>query len=382
MRSFLKLGAPLVAAALALAACGGTSGGDDSGSGGGDTAPTELKIGMFGALTGDAANLGQAIKKGVDLAVEQYNATNPKIKVSVVPYDSQGNPDQAPPLAKQAIDDKQVVGLVGPAFSGESKAADPALAEAGLVHISPSATNPALSENGWKTFFRVLGNDNTQGPAAGKYIKDVLKAKKVAIVDDASEYGKGLADIVRKDLGGTVVANDKVQQKQTDFGPTVTKVRSSGADAVFFGGYYAEAGLLRKQMTDAGVKATLVVGDGVKDEGFIKGAGVKAAEGTIITCPCLPPDKSQGNFYADYKKKYNADPGTYGAEGFDSANILLDAIKAGKTSRSDIIEFVRTYDKPGATKQLKFTEKGEPTEVIVWAYKVEGGKIVPDQEIK
>ena len=380
MRSILKLGVPVVAAALALAACGGTTN-DNSASGGGGK-NCNLKIGFFGALTGDAANLGQNIQNGAKLAIDQYNEKNADCKVTLVPFDSQGDPAQAPGLAKKAIDDKNVIGIVGPAFSGESKAADPLFNEAGLVTISASATNPALADNGWKTFFRVLGNDASQGPAAAKYISDVLKAKKVVVVDDASEYGKGLADIVKQTLGSSVVATDTIQQKQTDFGPTVTKIRSAGADAVFFGGYYAEAGLIKKQMADAGVKATFVAADGVKDDGYITAAGAQAAEGTIITCPCLPPDKAGGTFFADYKKAFNADPATYGAEAFDSATILLDGIKSGITTRDKMIDFVKNYDKPGVTKQLKFDAKGEPANVSVWAYKVEGGKIVPDQEIK
>ncbi len=382
MRSILKLGVPVAAAALALAACGGTSGGSNTAGGSGGGKKCDQKIGFFGALTGDAANLGQNIQNGAKLAIDQYNAANASCKVTLVPFDSQGDPAQAPGLAKKAIDDKTVIGIVGPAFSGESKAADPLFNEAGLVAISASATNPALAQNGWKTFFRVLGNDASQGPAAAKYIQTVLNAKKVVVVDDASEYGKGLADIVKQSLGSAVVATDTIQQKQTDFGPTVTKIRSSGADAVFFGGYYAEAGLIKKQMADAGVKATFVAADGVKDDGYITAAGAKAAEGTIITCPCLPPDKASGTFYADYKKAFNAEPATYGAEAFDAATILLDGIKSGISDRAKMIDFVKSYDKPGVTKQLKFDAKGEPANVTVWAYKVQGGKIVPDQEIK
>jgi len=382
VRSILKLGVPVVAAALALAACGGTSGGDDNAAGGSGDKKCDQKIGFFGALTGDAANLGQNIQNGAKLAIDQYNTANASCKVTLVPFDSQGDPAQAPGLAKKAIDDKTIIGIVGPAFSGESKAADPLFNEAGLVTISASATNPALADNGWKTFFRVLGNDASQGPAAGKYIQSVLNAKKVVVVDDASEYGKGLADQVKSTLGSSVVATDTIQQKQTDFGPTVTKIRSSGADAVFFGGYYAEAGLIKKQMSDAGVKAVLVAGDGVKDDGFITAAGAKAAEGTVITCPCLPPDKAGGTFFEDYKKAFNSDPATYGAEAFDSATILLEGIKSGISDRSKMVDFVKSYDKPGVTKQLKFDDKGEPSQVTVWAYKVSGGKIVPDQEIK
>jgi branched-chain amino acid transport system substrate-binding protein len=334
---------------------------------------------MFGALTGPNANLGIYIQNGVNLALDKYNAAHPNCKVTLANYDSQGDPTQAPGLAKKAIDDKKVVGIVGPAFSGESKAADPLFNEAGLVTITPSATNPKLADNGWKTFFRVLGNDATQGPAAAKYMKETVKTQKAFVIDDASEYGKGLADIVRKDLGSTDVGNDTIQQKQTDFSASVTKVKASGADSLFFGGYSPEAAPLIKQLRDAGWKGTFVVADGVKDQSYIDNAKT-AAEGTIITCPCVPPDVAP-DFQKDYKAKYNEDPNTYSGEGFDAATILLDGIAAGKT-RESMVAFVKSYDKAGVTKQLQFDDKGEPQHVKVFAYKVEGGKIVSTGEIK
>ena len=377
MRSLIKIGAPVVAAAFALSACGGTTSSSDN-TGGGKAC--DLNIGFFGALTGDAANLGINIKNGAELAVNQYNEKNADCKVTLVTFDSQGDPSVAPGLAQKAVTDKKLVGVVGPAFSGESKAADPIFDKAGLNIITASATNPALSENGWKTFHRILGNDATQGPAAAKYIKDILKAEKAFVIDDSSEYGKGLADIVRKDLGGQVAGTDAVQQKQTDFSGTVTKVTASKAPAVFYGGYYAEAALLVKQLRSAGYKGTFVAADGVKDDGFIKAAG-SAAEGAIVTCPCLPPDKA-GEFAAAYKKAYNSDPATYSAEAYDAANVFLAGIAAGKTSSEDMNAFIKSYDQKGVTKQVKFDDKGEPAEVSVWAYKVDGGKIVPDQEVK
>jgi branched-chain amino acid transport system substrate-binding protein len=373
---------PLAVAALALGACGttgGNSGAPAASGGSAAAAACDLKIGMFGALTGPNANLGIYIQNGVNLALDDYNKANPNCKVALENYDSQGDPTQAPALAKKAIDDKKVVGIVGPAFSGESKAADPAFNEAGLVTITPSATNPKLADNGWKTFFRVLGNDATQGPAAAKYIKDTVKATKVFVIDDASEYGKGLADIVRSDLGSTVVGNDTIQQKQTDFGASVTKVTASGADALFFGGYSPEAAPLIKQLRDAGWKGTFVVADGVKDQSFIDNAQA-AAEGTVITCPCVPADIAP-DFAAAYKAKFNQDPNTYSGEGYDAATILLNGIKAGKT-RDTMVDFVKNYDKAGVTKQLKFDAKGEVTDVKVFAYKVENGKIVSVGEIK
>ena len=377
MRSLIKFGVPVVAAALALSACGGTTSSGDKSAGG---KACDLKIGFFGALTGDAANLGINIKNGAELAVNQYNEKNADCKVTLVTFDSQGDPSIAPGLAQKAVTDKKLVGIVGPAFSGESKAADPIFEKAGLNLISASATNPALSENGWKTFHRLLGNDATQGPAAAKYMKDILKVEKAFVIDDSSEYGKGLADIVRKDLGAMVVGSDAIQQKQTDFSGTVTKVTASKAPAVFFGGYYAEAALLVKQLRAAGYTGTFVAADGVKDDGFIKAAGA-AAEGAIVTCPCLPPDQAP-EFATAFKKAYNSDPATYSAEAYDAANVFLAAIAAGKSASADMTAFIGSYDQKGVTKQVKFDAKGEPANVSVWAYKVTGGKIVPDQEIK
>ncbi|HET7660105.1 MAG TPA: branched-chain amino acid ABC transporter substrate-binding protein [Oryzihumus sp.] len=376
MRSLIKFGAPVLAAALVLTGCG-TKGGSTA-SGGGTAC--DLKIGFFGALTGDAANLGINIKNGADLAVKQYNEKHANCKVTLTTFDSQGDPAQAPALAQKAVSDKKVIGIVGPAFSGESKAADPIFAKAGLTTITPSATNPTLSQQGWPTFFRMLGNDASQAPAAAKYIKDSLKAKKVFVADDSSEYGKGLADIVRKDLGSMVVGNDSVQQKQTDFSATVTKVTASNADAMFYGGYYAEAAIMVKQLRQQGWKGTFVAGDGVKDDGFIKAAGA-AAEGTILTCPCLPPEKAPA-FQSAFKAAYGSDPATYSAEGYDSANVFLAAIAAGKTTPADVLNFVKSYSGQGVTKQIKFDSHGEPSAITVWAYKVSGGKIVPVEQIQ
>ena len=361
MRSTLKLAVPFAVAALALGACG-TKGGDTTPAAGGNSGAAKVcdqKIGMFGALTGPNANLGIYIQNGVNLALDDYNAKHADCKVTLENYDSQGDPTQAPALAKKAIDDKKVVGIVGPAFSGESKAADPLFDEAGLVAITPSATATVLS--------------------TAKYIKDTLKSTKPFVIDDATEYGKGLADTVRKDLGSSVVGNDTIQTKQTDFSATVTRVTASGADSVFFGGYSPEAAPMIKQLRDAGFKGTYVVADGVKDASYIKNAGA-AAEGTIITCPCVPPDVAP-EFQAAYKTKFKEDPNTYSGEGYDAATILLDGIGEGK-DRKSMLDYVKSFDKKGVTKQLKFDDKGESSEIKVFAYKVENGKIVSIGEIK
>jgi branched-chain amino acid transport system substrate-binding protein len=382
VRFSVKTGAPLLALALALSACG-TSGGDDeeASSGGGEAGTCEdVSLGYFGALTGSAANLGINIRNGVDLAVNQFNEENADCQVGLEEYDSQGSPEQATGLATQAIGDDTVIGIVGPAFSGESETAGPIFAEGGLPTITASATNPTLAENGWDTFQRILGNDASQGPAAASYISDVLKSQKVFVVDDASAYGKGLADIVNDSLGDVVVGDDTIQTGQTDFSATVTAIRASGADAVFFGGYYAEAGLLVQQMRAGGVEATFVVADGVKDPGFIEAAG-DAAEGSIITCPCLPPEESQ-EFFDAYSEAYDTPPATYSAEAYDAANVFLEGILDGNTDRESLLEWVNNYDGEQTTKTVKFDESGEVENITVWAYKVENGEIVADQEIE
>lgn len=371
-------------AMLALVA-GGTacsSGSDDEASGG---SACGSKIAFFGALTGSSAALGINEKNGVKLAVDKYNKENADCKVELAELDSQGSPDQAPGLAQKAIDDAKILGVVGPAYSGESEAAGPLFSEAGLVTITPSATRPSLAEQGWKTFFRAVGNDFSQGPAAGNYMKNVMKADRVYVIDDQSAYGAGLADEVKKVLGPAVVGTDKVQGegKQTEFSGVVTKVKAANVKAVFYGGYYQEAGLIRKQLTAAGVTAPLVAGDGVNDGAYITSAGAAAAEGTILTCPCQPSTEARGTFAADYKALNGADPGTYSDTAFDAANILLAGIKAGKSSRADLLEFVKGYSGEGVAASYKFVEGGEldPAQVKVWAFKVQGGKVVPDQEI-
>ncbi|WP_295661859.1 branched-chain amino acid ABC transporter substrate-binding protein [uncultured Nocardioides sp.] len=367
---------------LTLSACGTTedSGGGDGDSASGDGAACDLTLAFFGPQTGPAAGLGEPIINGAQLAIDEYNA-EAECEVAYEQIDSQGSPDQAPSLATEAVGNDAIIGVVGPAFSGESAAAGPIFSEGGLPTISPSATNPALSENGWDTFHRALGNDATQGPAAAAYIRDTVAATSVFVIDDASEYGAGLAGIVEEELGDTVVDSDTIQTGQTDFSATATKVGSSDADTVFFGGYYAEAGLLVRQLRDSGFEGTFVVADGVKDPGYMDSAR-DAAEATVITCPCIPADDpAVAEFASAYEAEFGGAPGTYAAEAYDAAQIFLDGIAEGISTREDMLAFVNDYDEAGITKQLTFDETGEPADVHVYAYTVEGGEIVPDQEI-
>ena len=345
------------------------------------------KLAFFGALTGSAANLGVNIEQGFELAVQQYNTKKGSDCITVQKFDSQGDPAVAPGVARQLVTDKKILGVVGPPFSGESEAADPIFEAAGIPTITPSATRVSLAANGWKVFHRAVANDDAQGPGAANYIKDVMKATKVFVADDQSAYGAGLADVVKKTLGSAVVGTDKTEAdgKQTDFSATVQKVVSSGATVMFYGGYYQNGGLIRKQLTAAGWKGTLVGGDGMKDPGLAKAAGNAAAAGTIVTCPCSPPEKAGGTFVTDYKAKWNVDAGTYSDVAFDAANIYLAGLDAGNNDAAKMNTYLTTVDYKGIANEYKFTAAGEldPSLIKVWTFKFDASGVeVADQEVK
>ncbi|MGH8905128.1 MAG: branched-chain amino acid ABC transporter substrate-binding protein [Egibacteraceae bacterium] len=363
----------LTCAALLPQACGqaerASSGGCPQGG---------IAIAFFGALTGANAQLGINLRNGAQLAVDQYNDRDPACPVELVGFDSQGAPDQAPALATRAVHDERIVALIGPAYSGESKVANPIFDEAGLPLVT-IATNEALSRNGWDVFHRIVANDRTQGTAAASYITRTLRPERVAVIDDSSEYGKGIADVVRSRLGPAVIFNDSIDPDAQDYSSTVNGVRAAGPQAIFYGGYYADAGRLLKQLRDAGVMATFVSDDAANDPGLIETAGQPAAEGALVTCPCAPIAQARGGqaFQAAYAHAFGGGPGTYAAEGYDAANVLLEAIAAGSVDRRSINAFLDTVDHQGITKRIAFDDHGEVADQQIFLYRVEGGQIVP-----
>jgi branched-chain amino acid transport system substrate-binding protein len=380
-------GAAIVALVAGAAACNSGSDNDGGGGSSGGGKNCGYKIAFLGALTGSAANLGVNIEQGYELAIKQYNEKNGADCVTVAKFDTQGDPAVAPGVTRQLVTDTKIIGVVGLPFSGESEAANPILSDAGIPNISPSATRPSLSTKGWKTFHRAVANDDAQGPAAATYIQDVLKPQKVFVADDQSAYGAGLADVVKSKLGPLVVSTDKTgaDGKQTDFSATVQKVISSGATVMFYGGYYANGGLIRKQLTAAGWKGTLVGGDGMKDPGLAKAAGNAAVTGTVVTCPCAPASKAGGTFVTDYKKAWNTDAGTYSDVAYDAANIFLKGLDEGNTTPEKMNTFLSTVKFDGVANTYKFTDAGEldPQYVKVWGFKYDASGVEqPDQEIK
>jgi branched-chain amino acid transport system substrate-binding protein len=200
-----------------------------------------LKIAFMGALSGDNGALGQNMVNGAQIAFDEWNKANKNCQIEFnkkgsSSFDSQGDPAQASPLADKLVGDKKIIGLIGPGFSGETKATMPKYQEGGLQMITPGATNAALSTNGWTAFHRILANDDKQGPGIAKLIKS-KGAKAVGVIDDASEYGKGLGDTVRKELGALKVADDTIDPKGSDFSAAVNKMKAAKVDFVFYSGH-------------------------------------------------------------------------------------------------------------------------------------------------
>jgi branched-chain amino acid transport system substrate-binding protein len=363
--------------AVATAACGGDSGGTSSGGGG--TAAATVKIGFMGDLTGENSGIVIPPRNGAQMAIDEYNATNPTTKIQMVPYDSQGVPEQATGLAQQAINQDKIVGLVGPAFSGESQQVGPILEEGKIPSVSASATNVTLAEKGWKYWHRILPGDRIQGTGIGEFIARALSAKKVFVIHDNQDYSKGIADFVTAALKGKGVTTsaDVIDPKATDYSSTINKVKPVAPDAIFYGGYYAQAGRLLKQLREGGVTARFLSGDGSLDAGLAKGAGGTNADGAIVGCPCLVDPTGVSNekskkFAEAYKAKFSTAPAIYAAEGYDAATAFIEAIKAGKTTADDINTFLKTIDVPGVTKQIKFGENGEPAGGDVFVYEFKG----------
>ncbi len=368
----LRALAALAAAGLALTACGSSNSSSSSASGGGGGANCGKNLAFLGATTGSAGALGLNMVGGIKLALDDYNKANPDCKISLKIFDSQGDATKATPLATQIVGDSSIVGLIGPGFSQESLATGKTLAAAGLPSISPSATNVTITQQGWATWHRVIGNDSAQGAAAAKYLQDTAKASKVFVINDGEDYGKGLASYVSSGLGSKAVGEDTVQVGQTDFSATVTKVTSSGADAVFFGGYYTEAGLLAKQLRQGGYKGLFMSGDGAEDPNFIKVAGPQAAEGAVLTAPAGPAPAS---FDAKYQAVVGSPSGLYSTQAFDATNIFLAAFKAGKSSAADINSFIGSYTGNGVSGPIAFDDHGDIKQSVIYAYTVKNGKL-------
>ncbi len=350
-----------------VAATDSSNAANPAGDGKAKCAPVSLA--MAGALTGADAALGINIIDGVKLALDQHNKANPDCQVGLKQFDTEGDPQKATQVAPNIISDTSIIGLVGPAFSGETKATGQIFSDAGLVSTTSSATNATLTQNGWKTFFRGLANDDIQGPAVAKYLTGSAGYKKICVVQDNTDYGTGLAKAVTDALGSAADEScaASVKKGDKDFSATVTKVGAAKPDAIFYSGYYSEAAPFAQQLKSAGVEAVFVSADGVNDPQFVSQAG-DSSKGAILSCPCGPaPDK----FATEYKALNGQAPGVYSVEAYDLTTILLKGIDSGKVTRPELLDYVRNYSGDGLARHYQWTPEGELSTALIWIYKVQ-----------
>jgi branched-chain amino acid transport system substrate-binding protein len=352
-------------------------------------AALEVKIGHVGPLTGGIAHLGKDNENGARLAIEEANAAGIKIdgkavKFTLVAEDDQADPKVGTTVAQKLVDAK-VAGVVGHLNSGTSIPASPIYSQAGIPVISGSATNPKLTEQGFKTQFRVVGRDDQQGPAIASYLAANNKPKLVAVIDDATAYGEGIANEVEKTLkaqGIKTLPREKGTDKTTDWKAILTKLRGRNPDAVFYGGMDATGGPLMKQGRELGMKAVFSFGDGACTDEMAKLAG-QAAEGLLCSQAGIPAQAADKKFLEAYKKRFNADPILYSPFTYDAANLLIAAMqKANSADPAKYLPELQKISFTGSTGPIAFDDKGDRKDAEMTIFTMKSGKIEPVAVIK
>lgn len=386
MTKMIKLAPLAIAAAVALTACGKKEEpAKKEMAKAAAPAETVVKIGHVAPLTGAIAHLGKDNENGARMAIDEINAAggvkagDTTYKLELVAEDDKADPKEGT-IAAQKIVDSGAVAVVGHLNSGTSIPASKIYADAGMTQISPSATNPKLTEQGFKTTFRVVANDNQQGSVLANYAASEMKAKTIAIVDDRTAYGQGLADVVEKvakEKGLKVVAREFATDKTTDFNAILTKIRATKPDVVMYGGMDATAGPMAKQMKQLGIKAHLLAGDGVCSPEFIKLAG-NAAD--ILTCSMAGEAVEKlakgEEFKTKYKAKFGTDVQVYSPYSYDAVYVIADAIKrAGKADRASITAAMPATNYAGLTGQIQFDGKGDIKNGAISMFRVKDGKL-------
>ncbi|WP_194908656.1 branched-chain amino acid ABC transporter substrate-binding protein [Catenulispora rubra] len=337
--------------------------GDSSASG---SEPT-YAIGLEAPLSGQYAGLGVNVQYAVQVAVDQANASNSfGFKVKLINGDDLGDPAKAPAAATSLTQDPAVLGVIGPTFSSSVLATAKIYGSAGLAFITPSATNSSLQDQSFAAFHRIVPDDNVEGSQAADWLQH-RGVKKLFVLQDLSAYGKGVADTVAAEAhkdGVSVTEQGLDAQTTTNYNPMAQTIVSSGDDAVFYGGYDAQAALLAKALQSAGFKGIAVGGNGIKSNVFTTGAGT-AGNGWYMTCGCqdatvAPQSKA---FAAAYQKTFNTPASTYSPESYDAANALLTAIKdaaaTGAPTRAGVEAALNAIDFKGITSEIKFQSDGD-----------------------
>ena len=371
--NFMKSAIALSVTALILTACG--KGGDKAAAVPADG--VEVKIGHVAPLTGPIAHLGKDNENGARLALEEINKAGltidgKKVVLTLVPEDDAEDPKTATQVAQKLVDAK-VVGVVGHLNSGTSIPASKIYSDAGITQVSPSSTNPDYTKQGFKTTYRLVATDAQQGPALGNYVANTLKAKTVAIIDDSTQYGKGLADEFEKTVkaaGLKVVTREASNNKATDFKAILTKVKGSKPDVIMYGGMDATGGPLAKQATELGIKAKIVGGDGMCTEKLIELAGDAVVNVTCSEAGKALSKMAQGaDFQKRYKERFNSDVQINAPFTYDAVYVLVDAMKrANSTDPAKILVAMPDTKMNGLIGNIAFDSKGDMKEGVITLY--------------
>lgn len=340
-----------------------------------------VKIGSVAPLTGPQAHLGHDNDNGARMAIDEANARRVRLGDQRVRFVLMSEDDQADPrtatIVAQKLVDAQVKGVIGHLNSGTSIPASKIYADAGIPQISPSATAVKYTDQGFKTAFRTMTNDRQQGRVLGEFAVRKM-GKRVAIVDDRTAYGQGLADEVEKAVkatGGEVVAREYTSDKSTDFSAILTTIKGKNPDVLFYGGMDPQGAPMVKQMRALGLRAKFLGGDGMQTTEFLKLAG-KAGEGVTASSPGLPIDRMPGGkaFRDLFTAKYGPIQ-TYAPYAYDAVQAMIMAMeKAGSAEPAKYLPELSKVQFTGITGDIGFDEKGDVRGGAITLYRVTGGK--------
>ena len=345
-----------------------------------------VKIGHVGPTSGAIAHLGKDNQMGAQMAIEELNAKGvmiggKKAKFELLAEDDAGDPKQGTAAAQKLVDSK-VNGVIGHLNSGTSIPASKVYSDAGIPQISPSATNPKFTRNGYKTTFRVVADDVHLGGTLGKYAVTTVKGKSIAVIDDRTAYGQGVADEFEKGVkasGGKIVGREFTNDKATDFTAILTSLKSKKPDVVFFGGMDAVAGPMLRQMKQLGIEAKFMGGDGICSGELPKLAAGTMGDGQVVCAEAGGVEgeskKSSDEFKAKFKEKYKVDVQIYAPYVYDAVNVMVAAmVKAGSADPAKYLPVLaKTEGYKGVTGVISFDGKGDIKNGALTMYTYKGG---------
>lgn len=345
-----------------------------------------VKIGHVGPTSGGIAHLGKDNENGARLAIEELNAKGvviggKKVKLELVAEDDAGDPKQGTAVA-QKLADMKVAGVIGHLNSGTTIPASKIYSDAGIPQISPSATNPKYTRNGYKTAFRVVADDVQLGGTLGRYAVDTLKGKAIAVIDDRTAYGQGVADEFEKAVkakGGKIVGREFTTDKSTDFAPILTTLKGKKPDVVFFGGMDAVAGPMIRQMKSLGIAAKFMGGDGICSSELAKLAGDAMADGQVVCAEAGGVDgngkKDMEAFNAKFKAKFGAEVQVYAPYVYDATNVMVKAMVDAKSADpAKYLPVLAKIQYKGVTGNISFDNKGDIKNGALTLYTYKAGK--------